>query len=206
MTIYILLPAQVKNVNDIINFFSNNGEFHIFEEQIKFYYNPNKYQKFCDINLPNKREEQRLISYFNNNERQYPNSNFIIRPKKKNLKIIINNLPNNLTVQELKEKLLIYGKVNNNNIKYDQGAYNATVFMEDEDEAQKVIENLNGQKWSENDNKTLIVKMGSENLSRYLVNSEDQEYFLEQKNYHLVTETLKDFVTLLCNKIDTQRK
>lgn len=205
MTIYVSLPYQVKNVNDIINFLSKNGGFEISEEQINFYHNVDKDQKFCHINLQSEREEQILISYFDNNKCKYPSTrNFIIKPQKKNTKIIIKKLPDNLSKEIILEKLSKYGKVDS--VKYQSnqyGGYYATVYMKDEDEAQKVIENLNEQKWSENDNRTLIVEIGSENLTKYLVNSEDKEHFLEQKNYHLVTETVREFVTLLCNKIST---
>lgn len=215
MAILIKFPSQVKSKTDVVNFFVNY-QFDICEEIVYLYYFNDNDTKICYLNTDNYQEEDKLVNYFNSQRYDYPRTKFQINPEKYYPQVFINYLPENLDKKIILSELNKYGKVikfieKNGEIlrKSQSGNYYVNVKVENEDVAQNIVNALNNKTWANNDtNKRLYVKYDtlSDYFSKFQLVTEEQEDFLQEENYILITDTLREFVTLLCNKIDTQRK
>jgi hypothetical protein len=108
--------------------------------------------------------------------------------QKYNNKIIISKIPTGVSKEEIVNKCKEFNAniIKNDNIRKSKKENNyIAVYLEDEKQAQQVIENLHKKKW-ENTNHELIV---------YFADNNNLNEFYCSSDYKQVTEALKSFVT-----------
>lgn len=143
------------------------------------YYNKDDAKKAIDETNGKKIWDSNMELLYQNqykNERNYHYNNYNNHNNDK-LKIIIRNLPESMTNQDIQKLCEEFGKVESNNIFNDQNGKYATVIFSNESEAKKAVENLNNK---EINGKIIIAKEFQRKYNNNYNNNNINNYYNKQ--------------------------